>query len=499
LPLVAITDLTPSTDIGARAVRGGLAIVFARFGAQGLRLLLTATLARLLTPDDYGLVAVIVALSGLGMVLQDLGLSAATIQRQQITTQQISALFWFNVMLGTLVATIGVLSAPLIATLFARPDAAPLAAALFAGVLIPSLSVQHRALLHRQMRFAEQAMIGVIALIIAGGCAIVVAARGGGPWALVTLTLVSDLVTLVLSWRASGFVPERLRWQREVAEMLSFGGGFLLFRVLGYLAQNLHVVLLGRNAGVAAAGLFTRAHTIANLLLGYTTDPAGKVAIAALPRYANDPAAFTRFYLRCLAVMMLSAAPIAVFAGAFATDLVRLLLGPQWQATGVLLSILAAGMAIQPALHSTGWIYLARGEMRGMVLWGVVGWSVMIGGALIGLRWGADGIAWAWTLSLYLLLAPCLLAAFRGTPLRLGPTLVIVVRPILAALLAGALTLSLRSFFESLPLIPRLLLNGVVFGASYAALVCTIFGQWALVTDLYRALRARPKRGERRQ
>ncbi len=117
------------------------------------------------------------------------------------------------------------------------------------------------------MRFTEQSAISVIAVVLAGASAIGVALNGGGPWALVVLIIVNDLITLILSWRASGFVPGPYRWDPESYSMVRFGGGFLMFRLLGYLAQNLHVVLLGRTTGIAAAGLFTRAQSTANLLL----------------------------------------------------------------------------------------------------------------------------------------------------------------------------------------------------------------------------------------
>src|SRR5690606_6690868 len=127
-----------------------------------------------------------------GMVLQDLGLSASTIQREKISAQQISVLFWLNATLGLLIAAAGVLCAPLLAGFFGHPEIESIAMVLFAGMLIPSLSVQHRALLQRQMRFTEQSMISIVAIVIAGASAIAVAVSGGGPWALVALIVVND-------------------------------------------------------------------------------------------------------------------------------------------------------------------------------------------------------------------------------------------------------------------------------------------------------------------
>ncbi|MDP9142527.1 MAG: lipopolysaccharide biosynthesis protein [Pseudomonadota bacterium] len=480
---------TPAEGMRGSAVRGGVAIVAARLGIQFIRLALTAVLARILSPEDYGLVSVVLAVSGLGMVLQDLGLSASTIQREKISAQQISVLFWLNATLGLLIAATGVLCSPLIATFFARPEIESISMALFAGMLIPSLSVQHRALLQRQMRFTEQSVISVIAIVLAGASAIAVALNDGGPWALVALIIVNDLITLVLSWRASGFMPGPYRWDAEAYSMVRFGGGFLMFRLMGYLAQNLHVVLIGRTTGISAAGLFTRAQSTANLLLGYTNEPAGKIAMAALPKHNNAPEAFARFYNRCLAVMMFTGAPIACFTWMFAGDLIRILMGPQWDTAAALLSVLAIGMAVQPALNSTGWIYLARAEIRNMVLWGLIGWGVMIAAALVGLLWGIYGVAWAWTLSLYALLIPCLLAAFRGTQIRLMASMLIVIKPLAAAVIALALTSPLRNALVDLPAVVRLVACGTLFGLGYLGLVWWVFGQKELIVDIFHSLR----------
>ncbi len=476
------------------AIRGGVAIVAARLGIQLVRLALTAILARILTPEDYGLVSVVLAVSGLAMVLQDMGLSASTVQRERISTQQLSVLFWLNAGLGLLVALVGVSCAPLIAHFFNRPDIEPIAMALFAGMLIPSLSIQHRAVLQRQMRFIEQSRISVVAILAGGSAAVTVALYGGGPWALVALTLVNDLVTLILSWRASGFSPGRYRWDPESYSMVRFGGGFLLFRLMGYLAQNLHVVLIGRTTGITAAGLFTRAQSTANLLLGYTNEAAGKIAMSALPRQNAAPEAFARFYNRCLAVMMLTGAPIACFTWMFASDLIHVLMGAQWGTAAALLSVLAPGMAIQPALNSTGWIYLARAEVKNMVLWGFIGWGTMIAAALLGLHWGIYGVAWAWSVSLYVLLIPCLVAAFRGTQIRLMPSLVILLKPLLASLLALALTYPLSlQLSDARPAI-RLLTCAGAFGCSYLAFSWWVFGQRTLIADIFQSLRNKRSR-----
>lgn len=474
-----------------RALSGGLAITGSRLGTQLVRVAITAVLARVLTPEDYGLVSVVLAVTGFGLVLQDLGLSASTIQRESVSAEQVSVLFWLNLALGLAIAIAGICVAPLIATFMSAPEAEHIAMALFAGMVIPTMSAQHRALLQRQMRFREQATIAMVAALVGGICAVAAALRGAGPWALVAFTLVSDSVTLVMSWRASGFIPRAFRWDSASVAMVRFGGGFLMFRILGYLAQNLHVVLIAPTAGVAQAGLFSRAHSTAGLLLGYTNEPAGKIANAALPRRVSDPQQFARTYSSFLSVVMLVAAPTAAFTWLAGSDMVRILLGPGWDTAGTLLSVLAVGMAVQPALNTTGWIYLAQGKVGSMVLWGIFGWGVMIGAAVIGVRWGAQGIAWGWSAALHALLPPCLIAAYRGTRISVTESFAVILKPLGAAALAVVLTIPLHEAARAWAALPRLLACAALFGVGYLALAWWAFGQRQMISTILHMLRSR--------
>ncbi|HEX4872522.1 MAG TPA: oligosaccharide flippase family protein [Nevskiaceae bacterium] len=472
----------------AAAVRGGLFVLVARAGIQGLQLLVLLWLARLLPPREFGLVALITAVLGAGQLVQDLGLSAATVQRPDLRHGEASTLFWITVALSALLSLLGLLLAPLLAAFYQEPSITPLALALALGFLLGGAGAQHRALLLRQQRHRRLALIGLLST--AAGClsALWLAHQGAGAWALVAQQLVGGLLATVLLWQASPLSPDRFQISPAVREMLRFGGHFLGFRLLGYGAHNLQVVLVGRELGAASAALFTRAYWLAQQALGYANDTAGQLAQAALPRRLEDPAAFERYYLRSLHAVLLATAPLAALCLGYGDRLIGLLFGPAWGASGELLRILAVGMWVQPVLYSTGWLYTARGETRALLRWGLFGWTVMILASLIGLQQGLPGLAWAWSLGQWALLLPGCALAWRGPGIRPSAVLAVAAPPLLAALLALALSWPLLPdpgrASPALGLLPVL----GVFALVYPAAVLVWPGQRPLILPLLAAV-----------
>lgn len=468
----------------ASAISGGTKLLAARLAAQFIRLSFTVVLARILTPQDYGLVASVQVITGLAVLLQDMGLSAATLQRDRISESQIHALYWFNLMLGASVASLGMLCAPYIATWLRSPESVGVIQVLLVAVLIPSASAQHRALMQRELRFGAIALSSVCGTLVGGACAVMAAAAGAGPWALVLMVVVSDAVSLAISWAAARYHPGIPKNFTGVASLLHFGGGFLMFRVLGHFAQNLHLLLLSRNMGFAAAGQFTRAHMLTNMASGYVNEPAGKVALPMLSRLITEPKRFVRFYDQATGVMMLAAAPLGVMGVLYGSHVIHVLLGDQWEAAEHIFRVLCFGLIAQPLMYSTGWLYMARGDMRGMLVWGCIGWGSMLIAALFALRYGPVGVAWAWSGTQWVLLVPCLVAAYRHFPLRVSVALGRAIRPVGAAVAAAVAVKGLFANMAELPMWVELAGAMALFGPAYLMLAWFVFGQRRLMQTL---------------
>jgi len=233
-------------DLKQKTIQGGLA----RLGAQGLNFALRLgslmVLGRLLGPKDYGLVGMVTAFTGVLGLFRDFGLSSAAVQRATVTEEQVSTLFWINILVGALLALLTAAMAPAMAAFYHEPQLIPVTAVIGLGFLFNAAGVQHSVLLQRQMRFTTLAVISTISLIVGTALAIAGAMAGYGYWALVAMTITSPLVATIGFWLAAGWIPGMPRSRAGIRSMMRFGGTFTLNGLLAYLAYNAEKVLIGR-------------------------------------------------------------------------------------------------------------------------------------------------------------------------------------------------------------------------------------------------------------
>ncbi|MGH8515827.1 MAG: lipopolysaccharide biosynthesis protein [Panacagrimonas sp.] len=404
---------------GESAIRGGAAVAASTGSRYLLRFGVTVILARLLTPEQFGVVAMMTAVFSIGTVFQELGLSAATVQRTSVSSQAISTLFWINTGMGAvLTLAFGALS-PLIAAFYSRPELTLLCAVTSVTFVLNGMAVQHRAVLQRQMRFGVQARINVAPPVIGGIVALLIAWKGGGIWSLAGQIIVTDALTLILLMWAAPLPLVRPTLTREARELLRFGVSLFGFQLVYAIASNLYVVLLGRSAGAVATGIYTRALALVVIPQSFVYMSAGYVALPKLSKLKESDSEFAIFYYRSLELVALISAPTVVLFALFADQIAVCAYGNQWGEVPALLRIFSLGMAIAPILHSTSQVFAARGEGQRFFRWGVVSACVMCATALVGLNWGMRGVAWGWSASAVILLLPGLRYAFEGTHLTI--------------------------------------------------------------------------------
>src|SRR5882724_781270 len=199
---------TPTTsELKQRSVRGGAVALL----AQGLAFVLqtgsTVVLARLLSPEDFGLQGMVVVMTGFLGLFRDAGLSVASVQREVLTHEQTSTLFWINVAVGAFLTIAAASMGPLLVGFYHEPRLLSIAIASAAAFLFNSLAVQHRALLNRAMRFVTIAKIDLLALAVGATTGVTMAVLGCGYWALVGLAVSGPLVTAAAVWMAMPWRP----------------------------------------------------------------------------------------------------------------------------------------------------------------------------------------------------------------------------------------------------------------------------------------------------
>ena len=274
----------PLADLRRGLVRGSFVTAL----AQGLKfMILTATtivLARLLSPQDFGLQGMIVVVTGFLGLFQDVGLATATIQKLEVTHEQTSTLFWLNAGVGVVLAIICAALAPLLVTFFHEPRLYWVSVVSGVAFVFNGLSAQHGALLRRGMRFVTQAKIGVLSVAVASATGIVMALLGCRYWSLVGMTLVGSIVIAAGTWLAVPWIPGLPRRKCGTLSMLHFGGLATCNNLLVFLLWNADKFLIGRFWGADALGLYGRAYQLVTLPVQELNASVGGVALPALSR-----------------------------------------------------------------------------------------------------------------------------------------------------------------------------------------------------------------------
>ncbi len=330
-------------DLKGRSVRGGLLTLTSQGAVFVIQSVSTVVLARLLVPADFGLVAMATAITGLGQAFADLGLSEATIQRPEITHEQVSTLFWVNVAIGLALTLVTTALGPVLAWFYREPRLKEITAVLSLTFLFGGLKVQHNALLRRQMRFVSIAIRDVASYALAVPVAIVMAWRGAGYWAIIALPVALAFTGMALSWLFIRWVPGLPRRGAHIGSMIAFGGKIAFSYVIININRSADAVLTGWYWGAGPLGLYSRAYNLLMLPVRQLSGPAGSVAVPAFSRIQNDPERFARYYLRAVNLIIWISGPMFAFLFVAAQPVIILVLGNKWREAAPVFQILIIG------------------------------------------------------------------------------------------------------------------------------------------------------------
>ncbi|MEO1008330.1 MAG: lipopolysaccharide biosynthesis protein [Planctomycetota bacterium] len=413
-PSLSATDR--KADLNRRAARGGVVTL----SGQALRLIVqigsTMVLARLLTPGDFGLVAMGLTATSFAMVFKDAGLSIATIQRAEVSHEQISNLFWANVVISAALMLVVAALSPLVAMFYQQPALIGVTTGLSLVFVFGGLAVQHKAILTRQMRFG--ALTGVVIGSQAGGVAVAIAMAiaGFGYWSLVGLAVGQAAVECVLVWLLCDWKPGRPQRGVGTKSMIHFGSFLTAFNVLNYATRNADNVMLGAIWGASQLGIYSKAYALLLLPLRQINAPIASVSVPALSRLQDEPEAFRQFYQRMVRLISYATMPLVVVLAVLAEEITGVVLGPGWEESAVVFRVLAFFGVVQSVSVTTGWVLTSLGNSRRMFEWNVIGTPTIVIAFALGLPYGAYGVALAATIAALVLSVPQIFYAFRGTP-----------------------------------------------------------------------------------
>ncbi|TIN26423.1 lipopolysaccharide biosynthesis protein [Mesorhizobium sp.] len=397
------------TDLRARTAIGMSFALAAQICKFIMQIASMVILARLLTPSDFGLVAMAMVLAGLVQVVANGGLSTATVQRPSITEAQASSLFWINASLGVSLSVLLILTAPLIASLYREQQLTDICFALSALFLITGLTVQAEALLRRQMRFRELALIDVAAMAAGVSTAIGAAFAGLGYWALVLMSIVAAAVRLVMVWLANGWRPGIPAGAEGLGDLLRFGAHVTGASLVGALATNVTPFAVALIGGPSAAGLFNRAAALSSLPTSQFVPALMAVAQPALARVAADQDRFRRGALSLVGKTCMLGAWLTVTMMACSDLIVLNILGPSWGSAIEMFRILAVFALVETTAGTVSSLLVAGGHASALFRWKIYSLVIIVGSLLIGSFWGTRGIVIAYSISGLIIRFPSLI------------------------------------------------------------------------------------------
>lgn len=421
-------------------MRGGMVTMLAQLAKMIMQVTATIILARLLLPEAFGLVAMVAVLLTFLEMFKDLGLSAATVQRPSISHAEVSALFWINVALGVVAAGLMVPLAPILAWFYDEPALLNITLAFGIGFLISGFSTQHLALLRRQMRFSLLAGIQMGAEILAMAAAVIAAVAGAGYWALVIQRLVWAICLSAGGWLFCGWRPGRPAPLRQVRDMLGFGGNVTGSNLANLLVRTLDQILIGWYWGATQLGYYDRAYKILLVPVASLNFPLFSVAMPTLSRLADQPERYRRAYLRVVEKLNMATMPAAAILIAAPDLIVHLLFGPQWAPAIPIMAWLGLATLYQPILQTFGWLLMTQNRTAEMLHWGTICSVITAAGVVVGLPFGATGVAAGFALSGLFIRLPCQFWVIG----RRGPVIARdLYASMLPSLLAAALVLAM--------------------------------------------------------
>jgi O-antigen/teichoic acid export membrane protein len=449
-------------------------------------------MARLLNPKDFGLVGMVTAFTGVLSLFRDFGLSAATVQRVDVTDRQMSTLFWINILVGVMLGLLAAVMAPVAVAFYHEPHLFWVTIALGSAFVFNAAGVQHSALLQREMRFTALAAIDMISLVVSTFVGISMALAGFAYWALVSAAVSLPLVGTLCLWLSTGWTPGRLRTGVGLHSMMRFGAGLTLTGLIVYVAYNLEKVLLGRFWGADAVGLYGRAYQLSNIPTDNLNSAVGEVAFSALSRVRNDPPRFRNYFLKGYSLVLTLTVPITIAVALFAPDLISVLLGPKWKEAAPIFRLLAPTILVFALINPIGWLIFSLGMISRSLKVAMVLAPLVICGYVMGLPYGPRGVALAYSAVMALWAVPHVAWGVHGTVISLRDIAMAASKPLASGIVAGAVAFAAQSLLvQSLSTLPRLILGSAVLIGAYVVMLFNVMGQKSLYLSLFRDIRGR--------
>lgn len=384
-------------NLGVRekAIKGVVWTGLSQVGTQILAFLIMVILARALLPKDFGILGMATIFTGLVMMLNEIGLGAAIVQRKTIDENHLSTVFWVSIIVGLISWMIAAITSPFVANFFRNPQVRPVIMVISIGFTIGPLGVIHKTLLNKQLDFKKLAFTEVGAALIYGLTSIILALKGYGVWSLVFGLLAQSFTEVILLWKVCPWRPRARFHSQSFRELFSFGINVWGFNLVNYGRENIDYFIIGRALGSAALGFYTLAYTITNIPRRRLMSIVSKVAFPTFAKVQNQNEKLRYGYLKVISYTSLITFPILAGLTVVAPEFVLFVYGSKWVPMVLPLQILCGAGMLYSIGSPVGSIFLAKGRPDIQFKLSLVSVLALTIFVLAGVSYGIVGVATA--------------------------------------------------------------------------------------------------------
>ena len=381
--------------LGSRIRRGLAWKAGSQVTLQISRTVVALFIARLLTPHDWGLAAMVIAFGGLVALFTDNALGTALVQRRRLLEGDRSTVFWLNVGIGVVLTLAGILLAAPVAKLYGEPAVAPLFAVFSITFLMRSLGTTQAALLTRSMQFRNLELPAMSASIAGAVAGITMALADFGAWAIIGQQVVEAATSTVLLWYFSPWRPSMRFSTASLRRLGSFAANVFGENLVSQANATSSTVLMGRVLGAASLGTYTLASSVVLMPFWRIAVPLQQVFFPAFSRLNDDRERLAAMWIRASRFVGFISFPSLVGLAIVAPDFVQFVLGPKWSGATPVIQILASAGLVLSLQTLSGEALLALGRARTLFRFTVFAVVVSLSALALalGLQWGIVGVA----------------------------------------------------------------------------------------------------------
>ncbi len=350
-------------SLNKQALTGAVWTYVQQFGTVGIQLIVTIILARLLGPKEFGLIGMLGIFIQIAAILVQSGLTSSIIRSKQIDDDDLSTVFFFNLVLSLILYGVIYLGAPLVAIFYKQAILTQLLRVLSITIVINAFSVVQISILTKELQFKRQTFIAFAALIISAVIAILLAYKGFGVWSLIWNTISNATISGILFWGFSKWKPKWIFSQSAFKRHFNFGYKLSLSGLLNVLFENLYIVTIGKIFPPASLGYYTQANTLRNIPLNTISSALNKVTFPYFSKL-NDDVELKKRLRQVINFSLFITAPLLVLIAIMSNEVIGVLFSAKWLPAAPYLSLLCLAGLFYPVHAFNLNILLVKGKSK---------------------------------------------------------------------------------------------------------------------------------------